>query len=78
MPEAKTGGTVRLHIDRFDALPGIYYLTLGISLSGEQIDYIENALELEVISKNVYSTGKLPPTGSAIMYVPCHWSYDYS
>ena len=77
MPKAQFGGIVRLHVERFDALPGLYYLTLGMSLRGERLDHIENALELEVLPKDVYPAGKLPPPGSAIMYVPCNWSYDY-
>jgi hypothetical protein len=77
MPQTRKGGKVRLHVDRFDVLPGPYYLTLGLSLPDEQLDYIENALELEVLPKDVYPSGKLPPPGSAIMYVPCSWSQDY-
>jgi hypothetical protein len=77
MPAARTGGLVRLHVDRFDVLPGLYYLTLGLSIYGEQLDYVENALELEVLPREVYPNGKLPPPGSAIMYVPCRWSHEY-
>lgn len=77
MPEANQGGVVRLHIDRFDVLPGLYYLTLGLSLRGEKLDFIESALELKVLPKDVYPGGKLPPPGTAIMYIPCHWSQDY-
>jgi lipopolysaccharide transport system ATP-binding protein len=78
MPRTEKGGIVRLHVERFDVLPGLYYLTLGMSLKGENLDFIENAMELEVISRDVYPGGKLPRPGSAIMFVPCHWSHDYA
>jgi hypothetical protein len=77
MPDAKKGGTVRLQVDRLEVVPGRYYLSLGLSMKKEQLDFIENALELEVTPRDVYQTGKLPPVGSSIMCIPCRWSHKY-
>jgi lipopolysaccharide transport system ATP-binding protein len=77
MPDAIKGGLVRLQVDRLEVVPGRYYLSLGLSMKKEQLDYIENALELEVTPRDVYQTGKLPSLGSSIMCIPCRWSHEY-
>jgi len=77
MPPVTRGGTVRLHIERLDLLPGSYYLTLGLSIYEEQIDWVEDVLELEIVPTPVYPTGKLPPPGWAVVFVPCKWTSDY-
>ena len=79
LPAVAEGGSVTLAIDRLDVLPGTYYLSFGISLQREQIDFIEDALEIEVTAKDVYPTGKLPRTGAGgMIYVPCSWTHSYS
>ena len=78
LPDVHQGGVIRLHVQRFDVMPGVYYLSLGISVPGEQIELIESALELEVAPAEVYPGGKLPPSGMAMLYVPCHWTHDYN
>ena len=77
MPDVTRDGSVLIHVKRFDVLPGLYYLTFGISTFREQIDLIENALVVEVTPKDVYQTGKLPLPGTAMIYVPCHWEHNY-
>jgi lipopolysaccharide transport system ATP-binding protein len=79
MPQALKGGTVLLHIDRLDLLPSVYYLSLGLSNKGEQLDLIEDAIQLEVTPFPIYPTGKLPPTQRGyFMFAPCSWRYEYS
>ena len=78
MPPASSGGTVQLNINRLDLLPGLYYLTVGLSNKGEQVDLIENAIKLEITPLPVYPTGKLPPKrGGFLMFAPCSWSHEY-
>ena len=78
MPIAETGGTVRLFIDRVNIIPGSYYLSIGMSRQGEQIDYVENVLRLDITPWPVYPTGKMPRYGSALVHLPCRWEADYS
>ena len=78
MPAVHQGGTVRVTVERFDALPGSYYVSLGLSRPGEQIDFVENALEIEVVPREVYPTGKLPRAGEGVVCVPCQWTHRYS
>jgi lipopolysaccharide transport system ATP-binding protein len=78
MPSASRGGIVRLHIERLDLLPGLYYLVLGLSDGNEQFDLIENALELEITPWPVYPTGRIPSPRRGIIFTPCSWSYEYS
>lgn len=77
MPDITDDGSVFVHVDRFDALPGLYYLTVGISTFDGEVDLIDNALEIEVTPRDVYGTGKLPPPASAAIYVPCRWQHGY-
>lgn len=77
MPDISDGGSVKVRVGRFDALPGLYYLTVGISTFHERVDRIDGALEIEVVPKDVYGTGKLPPPGTTAIYVPCRWQHDY-
>ncbi len=77
MPDASHGGTVRLHVERLDLLPGTYFLTFGLSITNEQIDFVENGLELDIVARDVYGTGRLPTTRWAVMTVPCSWAFDY-
>ena len=77
MPTVNGDGRVCLAIDNVNLLPGLYYLTLGLSNQGEQLDLIEDGLQLEVTSAPVYPTGKLPPAHAGVVYLPCRWEHDY-
>ena len=78
MPAARLGGTVRARIERINLVPGSYYVSVGMSRPGEQLDYLENLLRLDVIPQDVYKTGKTPHYGSALIYLPCRWEAEYS
>lgn len=77
MPDTAQGGVVRLTIENLNLMPGIYSLTLGLSNAYQDLDVIDDALELEIDEAAVYPTGKLPPSGRALLYTPCSWNYDY-
>ncbi|MCC6680068.1 MAG: ABC transporter ATP-binding protein [Phycisphaeraceae bacterium] len=79
LPPARAGGLVRLHIERLDLLPGNYYLTLGLSNLGQQLDLLKDAIKFEVVPRAVYPTGKVVAPGHGyVMFAPCHWSTDYA
>jgi lipopolysaccharide transport system ATP-binding protein len=78
LPPASKGGKVTLHIDHLDLMPGIYYITLGLSNRLEQLELIQDAIKLEITPYPVYPTGKLPPPrAQAIMFAPCSWTHEY-
>lgn len=78
LPPATKGGKVTLHIDRLDLMPGVYYITLGLSNKLEQLELIQDAIQLEITPYPVYPTGKLPPPRTqTIMFAPCSWTHDY-
>ena len=78
LPNSKTGGKIYLSIEKLNLLPGIYYITAGISESGQQIETIPNAIKFEILYANIYSTGKLPPSHSGYVYFLCNWDFDYT
>ena len=78
MPEARQGGTVRLSIEHLNLLPGTYYLRVGLSDSREQYVLIDQAAQIQIIPRQIYPTGKLPPSARSIIYAPCSWEHDYS
>ena len=77
MPPARTGGAVHVWIQDVNLLPGLYFISVGMSRQGEQIDYVENALSLEIVPHDVYGTGKIPESQAALVYLPCTWKADY-
>ena len=77
MPSVTSGGIVRLHVDHLDFLPGTYFLNIGLSNGNEQVDFIENALKLDITPRPIYPTGKLPPRNRGIIFARCSWNYDY-
>jgi hypothetical protein len=78
VPEVRSGGTVRLRVDRLDLLPGTYYLNFGLTDGGLQVDLVEEAMQLEVTARAVYPTGRLPPASTGyVMFAPCSWTFSY-
>jgi len=77
MPSVSKGGVIRLHIERLNLLPGLYYLALGFSDGYQRLDLIEDGLELEITPQPVYATGKLPSSKRAVMFTPCSWTHEY-
>src|SRR5205085_7596330 len=78
MPTALKGGIVSLHVERVDLLPGNYSLNLGISNNQGQQDWIESAMQIEITSRPIYPTGKLPRSSSSVIYAPCTWTHNYA
>lgn len=78
MPTPRAGGIVKVTIERLNLVPGTYYLSFGISRQNEQVDYLENILQVDVMPRAVYPTGKIPKYGSALIYLYSSWEHDYS
>jgi lipopolysaccharide transport system ATP-binding protein len=77
MPPTRRGGIVRLRVEKLNLLPGTYFMTLGLSDGGCQIDLIKDAIQFEIKPHAVYPTGKLPSRASGIIYTLCDWSHNY-
>jgi len=79
LPPVHTNGTVRLRIDHLNLLPGNYYVTLGLSNKGQQVDLITDAVKFEIVPRAVYPTGRVVPQGSGyVMFAPCRWTPEYA
>jgi lipopolysaccharide transport system ATP-binding protein len=48
-------------------LPGEYRLRVGLMVGGREVDYVEDAAEIEVIHSDYYGTGALPSRGIFVM-----------
>lgn len=78
MPPVHSGGTVSLHIDDLNLMPGMYYLTLSLSDGNEQLDFIDTAVGFEITPWPIYSTGKLPSARRSIIFTRCSWQPAYT
>jgi len=77
LPSINKGGTIFLHINSLNLLPGVYHLALGISDGYQTFDYVEDAITFEIHPKAVYPTGKLPKSTHALFFTPCEWEVSY-
>ena len=48
-------------------VPGEYFISVALTVSGEVIDYIDNAVKFEIESKDVYGTGQIHRQGGYIL-----------
>jgi hypothetical protein len=55
-------------------MPGIYYITVGMTDGESMLDHIEDMVSIEVVPAPVYPTGKLPRSGSSVIFARCRWS----
>jgi lipopolysaccharide transport system ATP-binding protein len=55
--------------------PGEYRISLGLLLGDKEVDSIEDACRLTVVSSDYYGTGKLPG-GNCLVVVPHDWSLE--
>ena len=78
LPSTISGGSIILHVESLNLLPGSYNISIGFSDSYQQIDLIENATCLEIIPKAIYPTGKVPDSSRGLVYTLCDWEVRYS
>lgn len=64
-------------IPRFNLMPGVYYLNLGVqrAVSREPLDYVGSALSFEVLPHDVYGTGKIP-RGPGFIFLESEWKSE--
>lgn len=79
IPPATGGGKVRLQIDNMNLMPGMYQLSIGLSDIGDQLDFVDNAITMEVAAGAVYPTGAVPKSDHGLLvFFPCTWRLDYA
>lgn len=61
-------------INDMPLVPGRYYISIGFSASGEQIDWLERIACLEIADYDVYGTGELPWVDQGYFLAHPHWS----
>jgi lipopolysaccharide transport system ATP-binding protein len=78
MPPAKAGGSVRLHIQDLNLLPGVYHFAVGLTDGYQMLDFIEDALSIEITPKVVYDVESSSSfTRGELIYTPCRWFTQY-
>jgi lipopolysaccharide transport system ATP-binding protein len=78
LPSTKNGGSIKLHVESLNLLPGLYNISIGFSDGFQTIDLIENALTFEITAKAIYPTGKIPDSKRGLIYTLCNWEVNYS
>jgi len=54
--------------------PGRYRIVVAIAVGSDQLDRIEPATNIEVVSADYYSTGRVPPAGDGVFWPAAKWS----
>jgi len=67
---------VRCIIPSLPLVPGRYYVSIGVSAEGQQVDWLERACAIEVARTDVYGTGELPQTGQGYFLSRAEWMVD--
>ncbi|HVA80764.1 MAG TPA: ABC transporter ATP-binding protein [Candidatus Binataceae bacterium] len=70
---AITIGTITCCINDLPLTPGTYFIDLYLGDHHQDFDIVFEAATIEVIPADVFGTGKLPPPGTAIVYIPAAW-----
>ena len=78
LPTTKYGGSIILHVETLNLLPGLYNISIGLSDGFQTLDLIENAVTFEITAKAIYPTGKIPDPKRGIIYTLCDWEVNYS
>jgi len=72
----RPSGVAHCHVPRLPLAPGSYTLSIGISTGGEQLDWIERCVELEIRPTDVYGTGQLPNPRYGAILLDADWSFS--
>ena len=71
------GETVlRCRMESCRLMPGVYSVVLGLAAGHEGLDRIEPATEIEVLSRDIYNTGKIPPPRDGVYAPDVEWSFS--
>jgi lipopolysaccharide transport system ATP-binding protein len=78
MPSARVGGSVRLQIRELNLLPGRYHFALGLTDGYQTLDFIEDALSIEVTPKVMFDSESFSSfRRGELIYTPCEWLLNY-
>jgi hypothetical protein len=64
---------IRATIDRFPLVNGRYSISLGFSSNKHQLDWIDNAGEIQVLEDDLFGTGELPWSGQGYVITRPNW-----
>jgi hypothetical protein len=78
MPPVGTGGSVRLHIQDLNLLPGIYRFAIALTDGYQSLDLIEDALSFEITPKPWHSADSFSSfRRGELIYTQCEWFPRY-
>jgi len=69
-------GSARCQLESLALAPGSYTISVGISTAGEQLDWVENQIHLEMQPADFYATGQLPSPRHGCVLVRANWSFS--
>jgi lipopolysaccharide transport system ATP-binding protein len=55
-------------------VPGQYYVSIGFSADGQQVDWLERVTTIEFLTCDIYGTGELPFHGQGYYLSRCDWT----
>ena len=66
---------IRCKFDDFPMMHGSYSVHVWIAKKGEVADYVENAAELNILSKDVFGTGRMLDPLGGVAFVKTSWEF---
>jgi lipopolysaccharide transport system ATP-binding protein len=77
IPRAKSVG-LTVETEEIMLLPGRYVVDIGIGDGGRVVEYINNVLEIEINSRDLFGTGRLPNRKQGVIAQRARWTVrDY-
>jgi lipopolysaccharide transport system ATP-binding protein len=67
---------VRCRVPELALVPGRYYLSVGLTADGKQLDWLERVTQIEVARYDVYGTGDLPQTFEGYFLTDAEWKIE--
>jgi homopolymeric O-antigen transport system ATP-binding protein len=69
-------GSARCQVESLALAPGSYTISIGISTAGEQLDWLEHQVHLEIQPADFFGTGQLPSPRHGPALVRADWSFS--
>jgi lipopolysaccharide transport system ATP-binding protein len=66
-------GSISCRLDKIPLMPGAYLVDLYFGANGENCDVVRDSVQLEVHTRDVFGTGKLPPANVGDICWPATW-----
>lgn len=68
-------GTLTCHIPRLLLMPGSYFIHVGCGSQGNVLDYVPDAIKLEVVESDLYRTGQSPSGSYGLVFMDVEWQF---